>query len=281
MPDYVLTAGQQQQLNDFFDAGNSIYVEGNDFGYKMKNSDFYQKFGCTFEGDGKSMNNVQNLTGQANTLLDGCLIDYTYGLDYPDTFVDEISSAGGDIFFRCQDDIGRAVAYSGDAGTYRAIHSTIWFGAIKDAGASHTKAQIMQTYLNYLRGGNFVVGLTPELSATTGGKVHMFLENLSTDAGRVYAVVGSITGTNPGWPVGSVVIPCNFDSFTLIVINLWNTPLFVNFQSSLNTQGRAVATLDYSGTLDPSAVGTVLYFAHVLAAPFDKTSNAVEVSIVP
>ncbi|MFH2001160.1 MAG: hypothetical protein ABIK28_15875, partial [Planctomycetota bacterium] len=271
----------QQQLNAFFAAGKSIYVEGTDFGYFMKATAFYQKFGCTYVADGGGTNNVQNLTGQTGTLMEGGHINYTYGTAYPDQYVDEISSNGGVILFKCQADKGRAVAFAGGAGTYRAIHSTFWLGAMKDTGASHTKAEIMQAYMNYLSGDTLVVGLTPELSAAAGGKVPMFLENERVDAGRTYAVVGSVTGTNPGWPVGSVVIPINYDIFTEVVIGFWNIAPFVNFQSTLDTQGRAMATLDYSGTLDPGAVGAVMNYAFVLAGPFDTASNAVAVPIVP
>ena len=104
-------------------------------------------FGCTFAGDGNATANIQDVTGQAGTIADGYTHDYLYGLG-PDSYVDEITANGGAIFFKSQDNIGRAVSYSGLSGMYRAIHSTFIFGALRDG--AFTKAMLMTQYMDYL-----------------------------------------------------------------------------------------------------------------------------------
>lgn len=67
----------------------------------------------------------------------------------PDKYVDEIAANQGAIIFECQNNSGRAVIYDG-SNTYRAIHSTFIFGALRND--INTKAELMGIYLNYLAG---------------------------------------------------------------------------------------------------------------------------------
>jgi hypothetical protein len=104
-------------------------------------------FGCTYAGDGNATANVQNVTGQAGSIAEGYTHDYLYGLG-PDFYVDAIVANGGTIFFKSQDNVGRAVSYNGPSGMYRAIHSTFIFGALRDAAS--TKTMLMTQYVDYL-----------------------------------------------------------------------------------------------------------------------------------
>jgi hypothetical protein len=279
MGDYKLTAGQQQQLTDFLNAGKSIYIEGNDFGYFQAATAFYKMFGAQYLGDGNSTGNVSTLTGERNTLIDRSVMKYTYGSAYPDQWVDFIGSNGCDIMNLCQTKKGRLACYAGPSGTYRTIYSTTWFGAMKNAGSSHTKNEIMAAYMRYLKGDSLVVALADDIPASTGAVISMFLESPVAEGGRNYAVLGSVTGTNPGIPVGPVVLPLNYDSFMEMVIFKWNTTAFSNFLGDLDASGRAVASLNTLGPVDPSLVGYSLYFAFLLTDPIDTASNAVEIPI--
>ncbi len=280
MSDYELTAGQQQELSDFLNSGKSIYLEGNDFGYYHKNDPFYKMFGCTYVGDGNSSSNVMNLTGINDSLADAVAIDYTYGTPYPDQYVDYIASSGGDMLFACQGNRNRAVAYSGPNGTYRAIHSAFWFGAMKNAGATDSKKKIMAAYMRFLMQETLVVGVQDEVSVYNGGEVELMLETNPNAAGRSYAVLGSLSGTTPGTPVGSVILPLNYDAFFAFVQNRLNSNTFYDFYGQVDTSGRALATLNVTTPVNPALAGMTVNFAFLLLAPANFASNAAPVQLV-
>ncbi len=282
MSDYQLTSGQQTSLINFLNDGKGIYVGGNDFGYFQKNTNFYKMFGCTYVGDGSYINNVQNLTGQTGTLMEGAQINYTYGSAYPDQYVDYISSNGGDILFKCQKNYGRAVAYAGSDGSYRAIHSTFWFGAMKDSGATCNKAKIMAAYMRYLSGDSMVVAVENEISVSSGGQANLMLEGGASMAGRSYGVLGSLSGTTPGFDYGSVHIPLNVDAAFNQIHNNWNSSNLVDFQSTLDASGRGSALLDTpASVLNPGLAGQTLHLAWVTMSPVNFASNATGVQFVP
>jgi len=238
-------------------------------------------FGCTYLGDGSSSNNVQNLTGMTDTLMEGARIDYTYGSLYPDQYVDYIGSSGGDLFFQSQDGLYRAVAYAGPDGSYRAVHLTYWFGAMKDQGASHTKAEMMAAIMRYLKKDTLVVAVEDEISVSKGGEARLMAEADVSAAARGYAILGSMSGTLPGMQVGSVTLPLNPDNFMNIVYHNLNSPIFQDFYGTLNGAGRAIGTLHVKGPLNPGLAGTTVNFAYLLLNPVCFASNAVDVKLVP
>jgi hypothetical protein len=105
--------------------------------------------GCTYVGDGNtySVGNVSHVTGQSGAFTSGMGYDFPYQQPC-DNYIDQISSNGGTIAFRSQDNHGRVVYYSGAGNTYRSIHATCVFGALRNG--SQTKAQLMTEYMNYL-----------------------------------------------------------------------------------------------------------------------------------
>jgi hypothetical protein len=277
MSDYKLTAGQQQQLVDFLNDGKGLYIGGNDFGYFNGNDPIYKMFGCTYLGD---HTNITSLDGQADTLMQDSGINYA-GAGYPDDYLDWFASDGGDLIFKCQSNLGRAVAYSGPDGSYRAIHQAFWFGAMKDAGATYTKDEIMAAYMNYLKGDTLVCGVADEIPASAGGDVNLMIETVPAVSGRTYGILGSRSGTSPGWNLGSVTVPLNKDNFTTWVHDRWNTNLLQNFRGTLDAKGRAIGTIHIGGPISSSHIGTTMNFAFVLLQPINQTSNPVEVQIVP
>jgi hypothetical protein len=106
-------------------------------------------FGCTFidHGISSSFGNVISLEGQDGSIAEATNYGYLYQ-EGPDNFVDEIGEDGGTIFFKSQDSKGRAVCYSGLTDNYRAIHSTVIFGALTNG--TNTKHELMNRYMNYL-----------------------------------------------------------------------------------------------------------------------------------
>ena len=72
--------------------------------------------------------NVSSLAGQNGSFVQGMQYGYLYQQE-PDNYIDEIAASDGTLLFFSQDSQGRAVSYSGPAGTYRAVNSTFIFGA--------------------------------------------------------------------------------------------------------------------------------------------------------
>ncbi len=146
----TVAPAEQTKLIDYLYTGKGLYIEGPDFGYNNSSTQLYQKFGCTYAGDGNASGNVQTVTGQTGTMTDGFSYDYLYGQG-PDSYVDVIGENGGTLFFQDQNTRGRAIMYDGPSGEYRAIHSTFIFGALRNG--TNTKNELMDAYIGYLFSG--------------------------------------------------------------------------------------------------------------------------------
>ena len=140
---------EQSRLINFLDTGGGVYIEGTDFGYDNSTTTLYQRFGCSYVGDGNpyTTGNVQYVDGQSGSFADAMSYNYPYQ-QLVDNYVDILGSTGGTLFFRSQDNQGRAVNYSGSSGGQRAIHSAVVFGALQNG--TDTKVALMDIYMNYL-----------------------------------------------------------------------------------------------------------------------------------
>jgi hypothetical protein len=134
---------------NFLSAGKGLYIENGDLGYYHSSTTLYQMLGCSYVGDGYgySTGNVSHVTGQGGTFVAGMGFDFPYQQPC-DNYIDQIGSNGGTLLFRSQDNYGRIICYSGPSGSYRSIHATCVFGALRNG--THTKAQLMTQYMNYL-----------------------------------------------------------------------------------------------------------------------------------
>ena len=127
-----------------------------------------------------------------------------------------------------------------------------------------------------------LVSDTDTIPASTGGTVNFSLDAGPTNRLRNYVILGSVTGTSPGFPLpgGTTTLCLNWDALTEIVVKQLNTPVFQNFHSFLDISGQASAQMN-SVPLDSSLVGVKLYFAFCLIDPFSFASNPKEIEIVP
>lgn len=118
------------------------------------------------------------------------------------------------------------------------------------------------------------------LSETTGGTIDFTLFGGAASVGRNYLLLGSVTGTLPGFPLpgGQSALPLNWDPFTDFVVLLANTPLFQNFIGALNGAGQAQAVLT-TGPFPPGYVGLEIYFAYCLGLPWEFVSNPVVIVV--
>jgi hypothetical protein len=126
----------------------------------------YDYLGIKYIDDGNTsfIGNVDTLEGTPGMWTEGMREKYML-YQPPDHYVDEIGTDGGRMVFRCQRQIGRVVANAGTEVPYRTISAMHVFGAIKNAESTHTKAELMALYLDYLL-GDTAPPLAPEVSVS-------------------------------------------------------------------------------------------------------------------
>jgi hypothetical protein len=111
-----------------------------------------------------------------------------------------------------------------------------------------------------------------------GGVSNFTLDAGAAYAGRVYVLGGSISGTTPGIPLGTITVPLNYDPFTATMLTMLNTPVFANFFGVLDGSGQATAQLDLTGIPNPGWNGLIMHFAFVTLS-FDYASNPVAIEV--
>jgi len=119
-------------------------------------------------------------------------------------------------------------------------------------------------------------------SAGSGCNIDIYLDAGPAYAGRNYILGGSFSGARPGTPLpGGEVLPLNRDVLTDLILANLNGVVFQNFSGTLDGDGRAVATLNIPGAINPSHAGKTVTFAFLLTGGFDFVSNPVFVEIEP
>jgi len=122
------------------------------------------------------------------------------------------------------------------------------------------------------------------LSTQSGGTVNFTLDAGATRAGRSFFLLGSLSGTSPGYPFpgSQAILPLNRDNCTDMIVALANHSLFKNFMGTLDGQGEATAILDL-GPVHSAFAGYSMHFAFVLYdyQPIDYVSNPISVKFVP
>ena len=116
------------------------------------------------------------------------------------------------------------------------------------------------------------------ISVADGGTQNLNLDAGAANAGRTYVLLGSVTGTTPGLPVDSVVLPLNVDAYTNLTLTSPNPPL-ANSIGVLDGQGEGSASFSLgAGALSASAVGLTVHHAYALIGlTVDFASNAVPI----
>lgn len=103
------------------------------------------------------------------------------------------------------------------------------------------------------------------LSIAEGGAQKLFLDAGDTQAGELYLVLGSATGSAPGVPVGSFVLPLVFDDYTQLTLATPNQGVFEDTLGFLDADGQALARFDLAaGQLAPALAGLELTHAYVV-----------------
>ncbi len=124
-------------------------------------------------------------------------------------------------------------------------------------------------------------------SAKTGGAMNMGLDLGAANKGRVFIVLGSLSGSSPGIPLpGGARLPINFDSMTSLTLTLpGSAGIFPGTVGLLGTGGKAKASAIMPGVHLTPLVGRSLRFAGVVLPQGGSgawgATNAVVHAILP
>ena len=120
------------------------------------------------------------------------------------------------------------------------------------------------------------------LSVAGPGVLTFYLDAGMSNAARNYLLVGSISGTSPGIPLGPFTVPLNFDPYFQFTATTPNLAPLTNSAGKLDMDGRGRAYF----TVNPAAFGPLVGFTvhHAYGAfgtTIDHVSNAVSLTFVP
>jgi hypothetical protein len=115
------------------------------------------------------------------------------------------------------------------------------------------------------------------LSLGGGGTTHLQVNLGVGFANRDYVVVGSISGTAPGFDWGSTHVDLNFDAVSLLLIQ--SLPLLPGFLGTTDANGRATATFALPPGQDPALAGTQFHFVAVTLGRTDHATPPIEITL--
>ncbi|MEO0651128.1 MAG: hypothetical protein AAFZ65_10665 [Planctomycetota bacterium] len=114
---------------------------------------------------------------------------------------------------------------------------------------------------------------SPSSASLSAGSVVELLSSFAPGAaGEVFLVLGSLSGTAPGVPLGLQTLPLVPDAWTTLTLTAPNLPPLSNTLSSLDASGGAVSSLTLPSETAPALAGSTLHHATVT---FDPTTGAV------
>ena len=232
------------------------------------------QFGVSVSGAGDV-----NKDGYADLIV-GAYLDDNNGLNSGSARV--FSGKNGAILFTFNGDsagdfFGSFVSDVGDVN--KDGHADLVVGAYYDDnnGSSSGSARVLSSKPLTLTADTHSVSLarrgTQSLSLFAGPK----------HAGKLYVVLGSMTGTKPGIPLArGITLPLNLDAYMTLVLGSPNS-MIVPSVGLLDQLGKATARLTLP-PLDPQLAGTALHHAYVVidmkTLSFRLASNPVPLTLV-
>jgi len=124
---------------------------------------------------------------------------------------------------------------------------------------------------------------TATISLSSGGSQVMNIEAGTQYGGDVYLVLGSASGSSPGYPLGSLTLPLNLDAYTLFTANSANAGPFSGTFGLLDGAGSGTAAVVLPPNSAPSLVGLTVHHAYVVvetAGNLAFASNAMPLTLV-
>jgi len=132
------------------------------------------------------------------------------------------------------------------------------------------------------RGGGGLIGFPPFAFLSNGGQQALILDAGPANAGRSYLVLGSASGTSPGTTVAGLPLALNPDDYFNFLLLSPNQAYFSTSLGALDSDGKALATIDVPPGTNPALAGLTLHHAFVLYDPVcDFVSNSVPLDLLP
>jgi hypothetical protein len=124
------------------------------------------------------------------------------------------------------------------------------------------------------------------ISLATGGTQHLSLDAGLAQGGKLWLLAGSASGTQPGVPLGSFVLPLNIDPYALFTLTAPGVVLVPSFGFT-DAMGKATSSFVIPGGLSSSPLPVDLHHAFLVVtleptnAFVSFTSNPVPVTLWP
>lgn len=133
---------------------------------------------------------------------------------------------------------------------------------------------------------NELTANTWKLSQASGGAQTLALKSAPANAGKLYLVLGSISGTLPGLSSGGFTLPLNLDAYFNLTLSAPNLAPLSTTLGFLNGSAQGTAGFALPAGYDPSLVGLTAHHAYVVldvpgSGALLDTSNAVSLKLVP
>jgi hypothetical protein len=109
-----------------------------------------------------------------------------------------------------------------------------------------------------------MLGVPDQLSVSAGGSQVLSMDVDDSHAGKSYQVLGTASGTTPGFPYTGQVIPLNPDGYTIFTLLNPNTPPLSGSGGILNSLGQATTVLTVPPGSDPALIGLTFHHAGVV-----------------
>lgn len=134
----------------------------------------------------------------------------------------------------------------------------------------------------FVDGGATLTVDKSNVSASSGGTQTLSFDGGAALGGHTYLLIGSASGTSPGFLYQGSTIPLNWDSYTDTTISQANQAPFINTSGTLSASGSTACAIQL-GTLPPALVGTTFHHALVTfnGSSLSSVSNATSMTIAP
>jgi hypothetical protein len=122
------------------------------------------------------------------------------------------------------------------------------------------------------------------ISLSAGGSQALSIFAGPAQAGRVYLILGSLSGWSPGIILGALNLPLNFDNYLLYTLNNPGAAPLSGTPGLLNPQGQATAAVNFPLGSNPNFAGLKLHHAALAVDSLLNitwTSNPAPLLLVP
>ncbi len=124
-------------------------------------------------------------------------------------------------------------------------------------GTRHASGQTELRYLRYTPHPGIASDYWV-ISLSTGGSQPIQIDAGSSHANQQYFLLGTLSGTSPGFTFGGIAVPLNLDAYSTLVLSNPNQPPLLGGFGTLDANGHATATF----IIPPLAIPGPLHLHH-------------------